>query len=141
MANKTLDYEQRAWELIELARINATVPKEMESILNNIRELSETHGRHSSKVIAAAVAAVAGVALGPPYGIGASEVVYEMEESARTEVPGFFLGRARRLLDPHHTPPDYVDTYCTLAELCPNASHRVLDAAARDLASAGRVSE
>lgn len=66
--------------------------------------------------------------------MSASNWAHEQSTRFAGEVPDFYLARARRVLDPCNTPPDYVDAYRTLAELCPKAADWALDKAAREIA-------
>ena len=124
--NPTPEQERAAWELIELADVSrhpSTV---------KLRELIKEHGRHSQEVLKWAMLITRGKVHGTFLDMAA--VNWAAQQSRQNEVPPFYLDRARRLLDPHNTPPDYVDAYRTLAGLCPGATHWTLDEAARRLA-------
>ena len=122
------EYKRAAWELIELADVSR------HTAAKKLPELIENYGPHSNEVLEAAMAAVLGVDLHTRPGVGGRDWVRETEQSWRDKVPPFYLDRARRLLNPHNTPPDYVDAYRALAHLCPKATHRALDNAARQIA-------
>lgn len=126
------EYGRAAWELIELADVSR------HPIAAKLRELIEQHGRHSYEVFEAAMAAALGVNLHTWVGVAARDWASETEESWRVEVPSFYLARARRQINPHNTPPDYLDAYRTLADLCPTATHKALDKAARQIADEGK---
>ena len=97
-----------------------------------LRELIKEHGHHNEEVFEWAMLVARGKAHGPFLDMDA--VKWAGQQSLYNEVPSFYLDRARRQLDPHDTPPDYVDSYRTLADLCPKAPHFALDKAARELA-------
>lgn len=129
------DYIRSAWELLELARAGVSRHPAGEKV----RKAIEEHGPHSSEALHAAMAGALGMPdLRTRQGMGGREWVYETEQSWRSEIPSFYMDRARRLLDPDTTPPDYVDAYSILSCLCPSASHEVLDRAARQIADSRR---
>ena len=123
------EYERAAWELIELADVSR------HPAAKKLLELIEKHGRHSNEVLEAAMTAARGVRPHSRRDHSIYEWAYETEQSWRVEVPPFYEDRALRLLDPHNAPPDYVDAYRRLADLCPKATHQALDKAARQIAS------